>query len=245
MARITKKENNTMNVPAVRDEDIVSKYGPLSIDDFKNKDFASHVFAYQEIFNKAAKTVNKSTWAAAEHLSAIVARNLFKDDFETLDDFAAFMNMSASDLSNKVNAVNFLKEHKEIKKEAVTLRKALILKSADDNGKLAGFLGWMSVNEIQLDKLTDNGARLAWKDYKETLAITTKRKAKTTKKDGAKKEEGAKKEKADNTATAVSNELEGGEKVVTINYGKTTFSVPVKVWQDFVKANTHKARAKK
>lgn len=227
MARNINKESVTAYVPM--DSRVIN---PTSFDVsvLTNKELIDKVSIIAAEGIKVNKTAAVSGLKVAAVYHDIVSKELFNDDFTSLDNFAKFMGISPSNLSNMVNAASFVKMHgKEYENGALSVSKACILRTAEKKEHRKLFQDWLSENGLELKMMTDAQFKQAWSDYKGLVPALESKKGK--------KKNSADTADTSDTASAIDNTLEGGEKVVTIQYGKKVFSVPVKAWKAFMKEN--------
>lgn len=227
MARTKKAESNNNTV-------IISELPTINptsfnIDSLTNAKLIEKVNLIQGEMLRATQNVSKSGLKVAMWYHDIVNGELFADDFTSKDAFAKFMGISPSNLSNMVNAAKFVKTYgKNYKANQLSVEKARLLMNAEKKGFRNEFEKWMKENGIpDLEFLSDSAMKAAWSDFKDTHPGLIPAPKKKEKDNGTDSE----------PVTATDNTLEGGEKVVTIQYGNKVFSVPAKVWKAFLKEN--------
>ena len=129
---------------------------------FVNPAFAKHMKAIA----KAQASFDRNSWIIARHVVEIVNDDLWKSDFPTQDDFAAYINVSSGAISQWKKAVDYAEKNPQVKELGYTLTRAYIYGSMKDDDRIA-FQSWISQNNV--DIATDTALKIAkkyWKDYK-------------------------------------------------------------------------------
>lgn len=234
--------NNTNNTVIISNLPTINPT-VFDITAIRNERLAEKVSLIQGEMVKANQNASKSMLKVATYYYDIVANELFSEDFTSKDAFAKFMGIAPSSLSNMVNAVDFVKSHKnDFKANQLSVAKACILRTAEKNECLDAMVSWLKDNNILLENISDAQMKKVWSDFKEThpALIAPSKKGKVGKgkgKDNADSADSA--DSADTAPDVIAKDttLEGGRKSVTIQYNGMVFSVPAKAWKAFMKEN--------
>lgn len=184
---------------------------------FKNATLQKHMVE----IDKAVLLGKRSALTIAENVVAILNADCWHDDFKTEEDFAKYVNVSKATLSQYKGAIEYNKTNPNAKKLGYSVRRSYELGKLQKAGKLEEFYSFC--NKKKLDTGTDSKLLDAIDMFNGKLTKAEKKKAKDAE------------TTVSDVATAVDNTLEGGVKVVTIEYNEIIFSVPVKEMERLLK----------
>lgn len=117
------------------------------------------------IFIEQASAV-KSAWNIAKEYFNIITGETYSDDFDNLNDFAMMMGTTKGDISQKVNAYNFIQNNPEF--IGLTVTKAYKLSTLKDE-QLNEFKEYCKTSDIDIFSLSDKGLILVLNEWKKGI----------------------------------------------------------------------------
>ena len=118
-----------------------------------------------ELFNimNAINEGNKSAWEVARAYKRIIDDELFDEDFENLQEFALYVGVSKSTISQYIKAVEFVEKH-EFGFDMFTVGSAYLLSTLTDE-EFVDFVKWAEEQEIDLTTMSVKALRNLIKEY--------------------------------------------------------------------------------
>lgn len=118
-----------------------------------------------ELFNimNAINEGNKSAWDIARAYKRIIDDELFDDDFENIQEFALYVGVSKSTISQYIKAVEFVEKH-EFGFDMFTVGSAYLLSTLTDE-EFIDFVKWAEEQEIDLTTMSVKALRNLIKEY--------------------------------------------------------------------------------
>lgn len=118
-----------------------------------------------ELFNimNAINEGNKSAWEIARAYKRIIDDELFDEDFENIQEFALYVGVSKSTISQYIKAVEFIEKH-EFGFDMFTVGSAYLLSTLTDE-EFIDFVKWAEEQEIDLTTMSVKALRNLIKEY--------------------------------------------------------------------------------
>lgn len=118
-----------------------------------------------ELFNimNAINEGNKSAWEIARAYKRIIDDELFDEDFENVQEFALYVGVSKSTISQYIKAVEFVEKH-EFGFDMFTVGSAYLLSTLTDE-EFIDFVKWAKEQEIDLTTMSVKALRNLIKEY--------------------------------------------------------------------------------
>ena len=118
-----------------------------------------------ELFNimNAINEGNKSAWDIARAYKRIIDDELFDEDFENVQEFALYVGVSKSTISQYIKAVEFVEKH-EFGFDMFTVGSAYLLSTLTDE-EFIDFVKWAEEQEIDLTTMSFKALRNLIKEY--------------------------------------------------------------------------------
>ena len=118
-----------------------------------------------ELFNimNAINEGNKSAWEVARAYKRIIDDELFDEDFENVQEFALYVGVSKSTISQYIKAVEFVEKH-EFGFDMFTVGSAYLLSTLTDE-EFIDFIKWAEEQEIDLTTMSVKALRNLIKEY--------------------------------------------------------------------------------
>lgn len=118
-----------------------------------------------ELFNimNAINDGNKSAWDIARAYKRIIDDELFDEDFENVQEFALYVGVSKSTISQYIKAVEFVEKH-ELGFDMFTVGSAYLLSTLTDE-EFIDFVKWAEEQEIDLTTMSVKALRNLIKEY--------------------------------------------------------------------------------
>ena len=118
-----------------------------------------------ELFNimNAINEGNKSAWEVARAYKRIIDDELFDEDFENVQEFALYVGVSKSTISQYIKAVEFVEKH-EFEFDMFTVGSAYLLSTLTDE-EFIDFVKWAEEQEIDLTTMSVKALRNLIKEY--------------------------------------------------------------------------------
>ena len=118
-----------------------------------------------ELFNimNAINEGNKSAWDIARAYKRIIDDELFDEDFENVQEFALYVGVSKSTISQYIKAVEFIEKH-EFGFDMFTVGSAYLLSTLTDE-EFVDFVKWAEEQEIDLTTMSVKALRNLIKEY--------------------------------------------------------------------------------
>ena len=118
-----------------------------------------------ELFNimNAINEGNKSAWDIARAYKRIIDDELFDEDFEHVQEFALYVGVSKSTISQYIKAVEFVEKH-EFGFDMFTVGSAYLLSTLTDE-EFIDFVKWAEEQEIDLTTMSVKALRNLIKEY--------------------------------------------------------------------------------
>ena len=118
-----------------------------------------------ELFNimNAINEGNKSAWEIARAYKRIIDDELFDEDFENIQEFALYVGVSKSTISQYIKAVEFVEKH-EFGFDMFTVGSAYLLSTLTDE-EFVDFVKWAEEQEIDLTTMSVKALRNLIKEY--------------------------------------------------------------------------------
>lgn len=118
-----------------------------------------------ELFNimNAINEGNKSAWDIARAYKRIIDDELFDEDFENIQEFALYVGVSKSTISQYIKAVDFVEKH-EFGFDMFTVGSAYLLSTLTDE-EFIDFVKWAEEQEIDLTTMSVKALRNLIKEY--------------------------------------------------------------------------------
>ena len=118
-----------------------------------------------ELFNimNAINEGNKSAWDIARAYKRIIDDELFDEDFENVQEFALYVGVSKSTISQYIKAVEFVEKH-EFGFDMFTVGSAYLLSTLTDE-EFIDFVKWAEEQEIDLTTMSVKALRNLIKEY--------------------------------------------------------------------------------
>lgn len=118
-----------------------------------------------ELFNimNAINEGNKSAWDIARAYKRIIDDELFDEDFENVKEFALYVGVSKSTISQYIKAVEFVEKH-EFGFDMFTVGSAYLLSTLSDE-EFIDFVKWAEEQEIDLTTMSVKALRNLIKEY--------------------------------------------------------------------------------
>ena len=118
-----------------------------------------------ELFNimNAINEGNKSAWDIARAYKRIIDDELFDEDFENVQEFALYVGVSKSTISQYIKAVEFVEKH-EFGFDMFTVGSAYLLSTLTDE-EFVDFVKWAEEQEIDLTTMSVKALRNLIKEY--------------------------------------------------------------------------------
>lgn len=98
---------------------------------------------------KALQTIEAGTWKYAVNVHQIITKELWQDDFESVDDFALYLGVTKSYLYKLCSAVDFASNYNVMDKYSVS--KCYLLSTIKNYDE---FTEWAKANKIDVTKLS-------------------------------------------------------------------------------------------
>ena len=106
---------------------------------------------------------NKSAWEVARAYKRIIDDELFDEDFENVQEFALYVGVSKSTISQYIKAVEFVEKH-EFGFDMFTVGSAYLLSTLTDE-EFIDFVKWTEEQEIDLTTMSVKALRNLIKEY--------------------------------------------------------------------------------
>lgn len=118
-----------------------------------------------ELFNimNAINEGNKSAWDIARAYKRIIDDELFDEDFENVQEFALYVGVSKSTISQYIKAVEFVEKH-EFDFDMFTVGSAYLLSTLTDE-EFIDFVKWAEEQNIDLTTMSVKALRNLIKEY--------------------------------------------------------------------------------
>ena len=118
-----------------------------------------------ELFNimNAINEGNKSAWDIARAYKRIIDDELFDEDFDNIQEFALYVGVSKSTISQYIKAVEFVEKH-EFGFDMFTVGSAYLLSTLTDE-EFIDFVKWAEEQEIDLTTMSVKALRNLIKEY--------------------------------------------------------------------------------
>ena len=118
-----------------------------------------------ELFNimNAINEGNKSAWEVARAYKRIIDDELFDEDFENVQEFALYVGLSKSTISQYIKAVEFVEKH-EFGFDMFTVGSAYLLSTLTDE-EFIDFVKWAEEQNIDLTTMSVKALRNLIKEY--------------------------------------------------------------------------------
>ena len=118
-----------------------------------------------ELFNimNAINEGNKSAWEVARAYKRIIDDELFDEDFENVQEFALYVGVSKSTITQYIKAVEFVEKH-EFGFGMFTVGSAYLLSTLTDE-EFIDFVKWAEEQEIDLTTMSVKALRNLIKEY--------------------------------------------------------------------------------
>ena len=118
-----------------------------------------------ELFNimNAINEGNKSAWDIARAYKRIIDDELFDEDFENVQEFALYVGVSKSTITQYIKAVEFVEKH-EFGFDMFTVGSAYLLSTLTDE-EFIDFIKWAEEQEIDLTTMSVKALRNLIKEY--------------------------------------------------------------------------------
>lgn len=118
-----------------------------------------------ELFNimNAINEGNKSAWEVARAYKRIIDDELFDEDFENIQEFALYVGLSKSTISQYIKAVEFVDKH-EFGFDMFTVGSAYLLSTLTDE-EFIDFVKWAEEQNIDLTTMSVKALRNLIKEY--------------------------------------------------------------------------------
>lgn len=118
-----------------------------------------------ELFNimNAINEGNKSAWEIARAYKRIIDDELFDEDFENVQEFALYVGVSKSTISQYIKAVEFIEKH-EFGFDMFTVGSAYLLSTLTDE-EFIDFVKWAEEQNIDLTSMSVKALRNLIKEY--------------------------------------------------------------------------------
>ena len=118
-----------------------------------------------ELFNimNAINEGNKSAWEVARAYKRIIDDELFDEDFDNIQEFALYVGVSKSTISQYIKAVEFVEKH-EFGFDMFTVGSAYLLSTLTDE-EFIDFVKWAEEQEIDLSTMSVKALRNLIKEY--------------------------------------------------------------------------------
>ena len=106
---------------------------------------------------------NKSAWDIARAYKRIIDDELFDEDFENVQEFALYVGVSKSTISQYIKAVEFVEKH-EFGFDMFTVGSAYLLSTLTDE-EFIDFVKWAEEQNIDLTTMSVKALRNLIKEY--------------------------------------------------------------------------------
>ena len=118
-----------------------------------------------ELFNimNSINEGNKSAWEIARAYKRIIDDELFDEDFENVQEFALYVGVSKSTISQYIKAVEFVEKH-DFDFSMFTVGSAYLLSTLTDE-EFVDFVKWAEEQEIDLTTMSVKALRNLIKEY--------------------------------------------------------------------------------
>lgn len=118
-----------------------------------------------ELFNimNAINEGNKSAWDIARAYKRIIDDELFDEDFENVQEFALYVGVSKSTITQYIKAVEFVEKH-EFGFDMFTVGSAYLLSTLTDE-EFIDFVKWAEEQNIDLTTMSVKALRNLIKEY--------------------------------------------------------------------------------
>ena len=118
-----------------------------------------------ELFNimNAINEGNKSAWEVAKAYKRIIDDELFDEDFENIQEFALYVGVSKSTISQYIKAVDFVDKH-EFDYSMFTVGSAYLLSTLTDE-EFIDFVKWVEEQNIDITSMSVKALRNLIKEY--------------------------------------------------------------------------------
>ena len=118
-----------------------------------------------ELFNimNAINEGNKSAWEVARAYKRIIDDELFDEDFENVQEFALYVGVSKSTITQYIKSVEFVEKH-EFGFDMFTVGSAYLLSTLTDE-EFIDFVKWAEEQEIDLTTMSVKALRNLIKEY--------------------------------------------------------------------------------
>lgn len=118
-----------------------------------------------ELFNimNAINEGNKSAWDIARAYKRIIDDELFDEDFDNVQEFALYVGVSKSTISQYIKAVEFVEKH-EFGFDMFTVGSAYLLSTLTDE-EFIDFVKWAEEQNIDLTTMSVKALRNLIKEY--------------------------------------------------------------------------------
>ena len=118
-----------------------------------------------ELFNimNAINEGNKSAWEVARAYKRIIDDELFDEDFDNVQEFALYVGVSKSTISQYIKAVEFIEKH-DFDFSMFTVGSAYLLSTLTDE-EFVDFVKWAEEQNIDLTTMSVKALRNLIKEY--------------------------------------------------------------------------------
>ena len=124
-----------------------------------SKELTVELFKIMNAINEG----NKSAWEVARVYKRIIDDELFDEDFENVQEFALYVGVSKSTISQYIKAVEFVEKH-EFGFDMFTVGSAYLLSTLTDE-EFIDFVKWAEEQEIDLTTMSVKALRNLIKEY--------------------------------------------------------------------------------
>ena len=118
-----------------------------------------------ELFNimNAINEGNKSAWEVARAYKRIIDDELFDEDFDNVQEFALYVGVSKSTISQYIKAVEFIEKH-DFDFSMFTVGSAYLLSTLTDE-EFVDFVKWVEEQNIDITTMSVKALRNLIKEY--------------------------------------------------------------------------------
>ena len=124
-----------------------------------NKELTVELFNIMNAINEG----NKSAWDIARAYKRIIDDELFDEDFENVQEFALYVGVSKSTISQYIKAVDFIDKH-EFDYSMFTVGSAYLLSTLTDE-EFIDFVKWVEEQNIDITSMSVKALRNLIKEY--------------------------------------------------------------------------------
>ena len=124
-----------------------------------SKELTVELFKIMNAINEG----NKSAWEIARAYKRIIDDELFDEDFENVQEFALYVGVSKSTISQYIKAVEFVEKH-ELGFDIFSVGSAYLLSTLTDE-EFIDFVKWAEEQEVDLPTMSVKALRNLIKEY--------------------------------------------------------------------------------